>query len=78
MTDVDAETIQVLARAFDRAWARYYRPGRVTNSAEEARIALARYLVALAKRGTSDEGALAAAGFAHLISCTPHTPDISA
>jgi hypothetical protein len=76
--DPDPETIQLLARAFDRAWVRYYRPGRVTITAEEARPALANHLVALAKAGTLDEGALAAAGFSHLISLTPATPDTSA
>jgi hypothetical protein len=67
----DAEMVHVLARAFDRAWARYYRPGRLTIPEADARPALANHLVALAKAGTTDEGALAASGVLHLISFTP-------
>jgi hypothetical protein len=65
------ETTLLLARAFDRAWARYYRPGRVTIPPEVARPALAAHLVEMAKDGTADEGALAAGGLLHLISLTP-------
>jgi hypothetical protein len=46
--------------------------------AKEARLALASHLVALAKAGTLDEGALVARDLAHLISLTPAAPDISA
>jgi hypothetical protein len=75
----DPELTQLLARAFDRAWGRYYRPGRATIAAELARPALAKHLVEMAKDGTADEGALAAGGLLHLISLTPEAPpDLSA
>ena len=61
----------VLARAFDRAWARYYRPGQVRISPDIARPALANHLVQLAKGGLTDEGKLAAGGVLHLFSITP-------
>jgi hypothetical protein len=70
----DPELTQLLARAFDRAWARYYRPGRVTIAPEAARPALASHLVEMAKDGTVEEGALAAGGLLHLISLTPEQP----
>jgi hypothetical protein len=70
----DSEMTLLLARAFDRAWARYYRPGRVTIAPEVARPALATHLVEMAKAGTVEEGALAAAGLLHLISITPESP----
>jgi hypothetical protein len=60
------EITQLLARAFDQAWARYYRPGRVTMSADMARSALAKHLVEMAKGGILDKGELAAAGLLHL------------
>jgi hypothetical protein len=75
----DPEITQLLARAFDRAWDRYYRPGRVTIAPEVARPALAAHLVQMAKDGTVEEGALAAGGLLHLISLTPdQPPDMSA
>ena len=70
----DLEITQLLARAFDRAWARYYRPGRVTLAPEVARPALATHLVQMARDGTFEEGALAAGGLLHLISLTPDEP----
>ena len=72
--DADPEMTQLLARAFDRAWDRYYRPGRATIAPEIARPALATHLVAMAKDGTVEEGALAAGGLLHLISLTPDEP----
>jgi hypothetical protein len=75
----DPEITQLLARAFDRAWDRYYRPGRVTIAPEVARPALAQHLVQMAKDGTVEEGALAAGGLLHLISLTPEeSPDMTA
>jgi hypothetical protein len=75
----DPEITRLLARAFDRAWDRYYRPGRVTIAPEVARPALAAHLVQMAKDGTVEEGALAAGGLLHLISLTPdQPPDMSA
>jgi hypothetical protein len=70
----DPEMTLLLARAFDRAWDRYYRPGRVTIAPEIARPALAAHLVEMAKAGTVDEGALAAGGLLQLISITPEEP----
>jgi hypothetical protein len=70
----DPEITQLLARAFDRAWDRYYRPGRVTIAPEVARPALAQHLVQMARDGTVEEGALAAGGLLHLISLTPEQP----
>ncbi|MGH6677458.1 MAG: hypothetical protein ACREDL_00605 [Bradyrhizobium sp.] len=61
----------VLARAFVRAWERYYRPGRSETVAEDvARPALAKHLVAMAKGGIDRELTLAEAGLAYLISLT--------
>jgi hypothetical protein len=75
----DPAITQLLARAFDRAWDRYYRPGRVTIAPEIARPALATHLVQMAKDGTVEEGALAAGGLLHLISLTPdEAPDMIA
>jgi hypothetical protein len=66
------EMILLLARAFDRAWNGYYRPGRmVTVPAEVARKALAVFLIASAKEGVCDEDVLAQGGVEHLISITP-------
>ena len=55
-----------LARAFDRAWGRYYRSGRLTVSQDIARTELARRLVQLSKEGIRDEGSLVQAGLSHL------------
>jgi hypothetical protein len=72
----DEELKLLLARAFDRAWARYYRPGRVTISAEIARPALAKYLVRRAKEGVTEEDRLTGGGLMYLISITPEgAPD---
>jgi hypothetical protein len=57
-----------LARAFDRAWERYYQAGRLTVTKDVARTELARRLVALSKEGMRDEVGLAAAGIKHLLS----------
>ena len=64
----------VLARAFDRAWSRYYRPGRVRIPPDVARPELANHLVQLAKDGETDQDKLAAAGVVHLFSITPDEP----
>lgn len=77
---LDADELKlVLARAFDRAWARYYLPGRLTISPDIARPALANHLVRMAKDGVVDESKLAAGGVLYLISLTPKEPgDMSA
>ena len=68
------ESKLLLARAFDRAWARYYRLGRATISPDIARPALANHLVKMTKDGVADESKLAAGGVLHLISLTPEEP----
>ena len=70
----EQELTQLLARAFDAAWSKYYRPARVTMSPELARPALASHLVEMAKDGLADEGQLSASGLLHLLSLTPHEP----
>lgn len=70
----DDELKHLLARAFDRSWARYYRPGRVTVPSETARPALANELVRLAKNGVTDEDQLVAGGLVHLFALTPTGP----
>jgi hypothetical protein len=69
----DDEFKLLLAQAFDRAWKRYYRPSRVgAISASVARPALAKHLVALAKKeGMVSVDTLAEAGLLHLVSLTP-------
>jgi hypothetical protein len=66
------DTIMLLARAFDRAWHGYYRPGRVVAISQDvARRALATFLTNLEKQGVCDEDALAQSGIQHLVSITP-------
>ncbi len=64
----------ILARAFDSAWLRYYRPGDVTIGSEIARKSLAKHLVEVMKGGLTDEDKLAASGYVHLKSLTPDGP----
>jgi hypothetical protein len=66
MPDDDQDIRKSLARAFDRAWGRYYRSGRLTVGQDIARTELARRLVQLSKEGVRDEGRLAEAGLSHL------------
>jgi hypothetical protein len=73
----DEELKLLLARAFDRAWSRYYRPGRVTIPAELARTALANHLVHVAKNGVTDEDQLVARSLMHLISLALYDPKSS-
>ena len=63
-SDQDARV--ALARAFDRAWAGYYRSGKLTVSRDIARTELARRLVQLSRDGIQDEETLAQAGLNHL------------
>ena len=68
----DDEFTLLLARAFDRAWRRYYRPSRIGAISESvARPALAKHLIALAKEDVVSFDALAEGGFQHLVSITP-------
>ena len=62
----DPELQRLLARAFERAWDEYYRPGRSTLDPEDARRALAKQLVALLKDGVRDEERLAVGGLIYL------------
>jgi hypothetical protein len=63
----DAEFKQLLARAFDGAWDRYYSSGRATIDPEIARPKLANVLVKIAMEGERDEESLVAAGVSYLI-----------
>jgi hypothetical protein len=68
------DEFKLLARAFDRAWNRYYRPKRIGAISESvARAALAKHLIALAKEGVVSVDALAESGLLHLVSLTPET-----
>jgi hypothetical protein len=64
----DQDIRQSLARAFDRVWAVYYRPGRLTLSQDIARTELAKRLIQLAKEGGRDENSLSMTkgGLSHL------------
>jgi hypothetical protein len=62
----DQDIRRSLARAFDRAWAVYYRPGRQTLSQDIARTELARRLVQLSKAGVRDEKRLTKEALSHL------------
>lgn len=66
MPNDDQDIRRSLARAFDRAWAGYFRSGRLTVSQDVARTELARRLVQLSKQGISDEEDLARGGLSHL------------
>jgi hypothetical protein len=62
----------LVARAFDMAWKRYYRPSRVgAISPDIARTALAKHLIELAKEGVVSTGDLAKSGLLYLVSLTP-------
>ena len=68
----DDELKLLLARAFDLAWKRYYRPRRFGAISESAaRPVLAKHQIALAKAGVVSLEALAEGGFLHLVSITP-------
>ena len=72
MSERADDKLKLLARAFDRAWERYYRSSRIgAISASVARPALARHLIALAKEGVVSLDALAEGGLLHLVSLTP-------
>jgi hypothetical protein len=65
------DELKLLARAFDLAWKRYYRPSRIgAISPDIARQALARHLIALAKEGVVSLDVLAEAGLLRLVSLT--------
>ena len=62
----DPDIRLLLARAFDRTWASYYRSGKLTVSRDVARTELARRLVQLSREGIRDEGKLVQAGLGYL------------
>jgi hypothetical protein len=72
MSEQADDEVRLLARAFDRAWKRYYRPSRIgAISASVARPALAKHLIASAKQGVVSLDDLAQGGLQHLVSLTP-------
>jgi hypothetical protein len=72
MSERADDELKLLARAFDRAWKRYFRPSRSGAISESiARPALAKHLIALAKEGLVSLDALAEGGYLHLVSITP-------
>jgi hypothetical protein len=72
MTERPDDELKLLALAFDRAWKRYYRPSRIgAISADVARPALAKHLIASAKQGVVSLDDLAQGGLQHLVSLTP-------
>ena len=62
----DDETIATLARAFDRAWERFYQPGLSDDEVATARSELAKQIVALAHGGERDENRLNSGGLIYL------------
>ena len=70
----DSELKLLLARAFDIAWSKYYRPGRLTIASDVARPELANHLVEMARNGMT-EGTLSTSGVLHLIALTPKEPE---
>jgi hypothetical protein len=75
MSERPDDELKLLARAFDRAWKRYYRPSRIgAISADVARPALAKHLIASAKQRVVSLDDLAHGGLQHLISLTPEAP----
>jgi hypothetical protein len=72
MSERSDDELKLLARAFDRAWKRYYRPGRIgAISASVARHELAKHVIALEKAGVVSLDDLAEGGLLHLVSLTP-------
>jgi len=72
MSERPDDELKLLARAFDRAWKRYYRPSRIgAISASVARHELAKHVIALAKEGVVSLDDLAEGGLLHLVSLTP-------
>ena len=63
--EITEDLKRTMARAFDRAWERFARPG-IAIDTETMRAALARHIVDLVLDGEIDEGRLSAGGFLHL------------
>jgi hypothetical protein len=66
-SDISDDLKRAMARAFDRAWERFARPG-IAIDTEAMRAALARYIVTMVRDGETDEARLSAGGFLHLTS----------
>jgi DHA1 family inner membrane transport protein len=62
----DAETIQLLARAFDSAWDRYVENATMDEDVASRHAELATYIVAMAKAGERDEERLSMKGYMRL------------
>jgi hypothetical protein len=64
----DPETVELLAKAFDEAWASMLalRPRYAADDSTDRREEIARRIVAAARRGERDVGRLAADALAHL------------
>jgi hypothetical protein len=67
----DQDIRMSMARAFDRAWDRYYRSNRATMNEDVARTELARKIVQLSREGVRDEWRLSAGALVHLHALTP-------
>jgi predicted MFS family arabinose efflux permease len=59
----DSDTVQLLARAFDRTLERYLKAAPVVRDEKRLHVELARCIVALAQTGERDEDHLAAKGY---------------
>jgi hypothetical protein len=64
--EISDDLKQAMARAFDRAWERFARPGFAIDT-EAMRAALARHIVTMVRDGETDESRLGTGGFQHLI-----------
>lgn len=65
-SDISEDLKLAMARAFDRAWERFARPG-IPIDTPAMRAALARHIVAMVRAGETDERRLSAGGFVHLV-----------
>ena len=67
MNAFDSHETRILARAFERAWDRFLRAGRLTPyNLLSSREALARRIIEEAQRGERDEWRLARHAVSHL------------
>lgn len=65
-TRFDHETIQLLARAFDRAWERYSEGAAMEEDTTSRHAELAKFIVAIAQAGERDEDRLSLKGYLKL------------
>jgi predicted MFS family arabinose efflux permease len=64
--ELDTDTIQLLARAFDRAWERYRENMMAVEDEPAMNMELARHIVSLAQAGERDEDRLSIQGYLKL------------